>query len=186
VTRVSTPKVTQTNLNLNPTVSITTKQPSLALLPPSFSQMYTIYKSSPRQSPRRVRPTIDPNSNILKPKRPSPIQKAKTSQSSKTKPLSSIKASTKTTGNEKPRKVVRKRKVNTEDKENCNTVPRPMRTGGLGVNGSMPLGKKTQPLSLKEIPGRLPLKELPLNGFLDRLKKCDGASSVEIVVIQIG
>jgi hypothetical protein len=146
--------------------------------------MYTIYEFSSRQSPRRVRPTIDPNSNILKPKRASPTQKVKTSQSSKTKPLSSINASTKVPGTEKPRKVIRKRKVNIEDKENCNAVPRPVRTGGLGVNGSMPLGKKTQPLSLKkEIPGRLPLRELPLNGFLDRLKKCDGASSVEIVVI---
>jgi hypothetical protein len=97
-----------------------------------------------------------------------------------------VNAPLKSTGNGKPKTVVRKTKVNNEDKENCAVAPRRVRIGastGLGVNGSSVSSKNTQPLVLKKaIPGRLPLKELPLNGFLDRLKKCDVAPSVEIVV----
>jgi hypothetical protein len=125
---------------------------------------------------------MDPNSNILKPKNTSPIRKQKSSMSSK--PLASVNALVSVTQN-KPRKAVRKRVDNDENKENCSAAPRPTRTGGLGVNGNIGNAKKN-PKPVKSLvearDGRLPLRELPLNGFLDRLKKSDVAPSVEIVV----
>jgi hypothetical protein len=122
---------------------------------------------------------MDLNSNILRPKPNSPIRKSNAGQSVR-KPLSSANALAKITGTDAPKKM-RKRKVNDENKENCNTVPRPVRTGGLGVNGSMVSGKNMQPFTTKmELRnGRLPLKELPLN-----FGKGEIAPSVEIVVFE--
>jgi hypothetical protein len=123
---------------------------------------------------------MDLNSNILKPKTASPIRKSNAGQSIRKAP-SSANALAKITGNEAPKKF-RKSKVNDENKENCNTASRPVRTGGLGVNGSMVSGKNTQPLTSKSVlrNGRLPLKELPLN-----FGTGDAVRSVEIVVFPI-
>jgi hypothetical protein len=142
--------------------------------------MYTVYEPSPRRSPRHVRPTADLNSSILRPKTKSPIRKSNAGQSVR-KPLSSANALAKITGND-ARQKLRKRKVNDENKENCNTAPRPVRAGGLGVNGRIVSGKNAQPFTSKtELRnGRLPLKELPLN-----FGKGEIAPSVEIVVHRI-
>ena len=134
--------------------------------------MYTIYESSLRRSPRH-NPT--PSENSLKPKSNSPIRKSsKNSVGNVPKSAGALAAITR----QKPRK----RKVNDENKENCRVVTRPARTGGLGVNGSV--GKASQPLPSKvEVVGRLPLKELPLNGFVERLSRRDVVPTVEIVVL---
>jgi len=136
------------------------------------------------------------NSNILKPKQTSPIRKGALSSKGNIVPSSSAALSNitgtkqripKSSNPSNPaaaangrRKVVR-RKVNDENKENCNVVTRVPRTGGLGLNGNT--GKGLQPLvSTTEVTGRLPLKEIPLNGFLDKLRKREVAPSVEIMV----
>jgi hypothetical protein len=131
-----------------------------------------IYESSPRRSPRHVART---DGNVLKVKAGSPIRKGKVGQGGR-KVLSSSAALASVTGTGQKR---RKQKVNDENKENSSVVPR---TRGTGVNGStMVDGKKKKvPLGTKTERGRLPLKELPLNGFLE---KGEGVSSVEIVVL---
>lgn len=75
-----------------------------------------------------------------------------------------------------------RRKVNDENKENCNVAPRAPRAGGLGVNGNTEKGLQPLASSKTEINGRLPLKEIPLNGFLEKLRKREVAPSVEIMV----
>jgi hypothetical protein len=140
--------------------------------------MYTVYESSPRRSPRNVSHSVE--TNILKPKSHSPIRKTK-SHSSK-KATSSANAWSESSQNVPPKKV-RKRKVNDEDKENVNVAVKPRRTTGLGVNGSSENGKNRDHLKSRELRDRrLPLKELPLNGFLDSSKKGYALSSVEITV----
>jgi hypothetical protein len=123
---------------------------------------------------------MDLNSNILRPKTTSPIRKSNAGESVR-KRLSSANALAKVTGNDGPKKMA-KRKVDDANKENWNTASRPVRAGGLGVNGSMVSGKNTQPFTSKtELRnGRLPLKELPLN-----FGKGEIAPSVEIVVCRI-
>jgi hypothetical protein len=157
--------------------------------------MYTtIYESSPRRSPRHIHPPSE--SNILKPKSNSPIRKSKASQQSLKKILNSSNALATVTrdatqnAGEKPRNASnavvrearRKRIINDENKENCGTVSRRSRMATVGVNGSELQGKKTVPLQSK-LNSRMPLKELPLNGFVERLKKREVVTSVEIVVI---
>ena len=73
----------------------------------------------------------------------------------------------------------RKKKVNDENKENSSVAPR---TRGTGVNGSTMVegNKKKQPLRTKTERERLPLKELPVNGFVE---KGEGVLSVEVVVL---
>ena len=133
--------------------------------------MYTIRESSPRRSPRH-NPT--PSENILKPKSNSPIRKSsKNGVGNVPKSAGALAAVTR----QKPRK----RKVNDENKENCGVVTRPARTGGLGINGST--GKSSQPFQSKVDGGRLPLRELPLNGFGERLRKRDVVPTVEILVL---
>jgi hypothetical protein len=48
------------------------------------------------------------------------------------------------------------------------------------VKGSQPLAAKTDVAS-----ARLPLREIPLNGFLDKLRKREVVTSVEIMVCYI-
>jgi len=100
----------------------------------------------------------------------------------KGKPLSSANALAAVAG-AGPRKTVRRKKpvVNDENKENCGGPAMGLRRSVLGVNGNHSEGKK--PVQSKiERNGRLPLKELRLNGFLDRLRKREVAPSVEVVV----
>ena len=156
--------------------------------------MMYVYEGSPRRSPRRIESSSQ-NSNILKPKQTSPTQKGALSSKGNIIP-SSLAALSKFTGTKQRipkssnpsnpaaangrRKVVR-RKVNDENKENRNVVTRVPRAGGLGVNGNT--GKGLQPLvSRTEVKGRLPLKEIPLNGFVHKLRKREVAPSVEIMV----
>jgi hypothetical protein len=125
---------------------------------------------------------MDINSNILKPKNTSPIRKGK-GLGVGSKPSHSARALRDVTGEK--RKVVRKKKVNDEDKENCEGSK--VTRGAVGVNGSTTTRntkhtKNTKPVKKETRDGRLPLKELPLNGFLERLKKSDVAASVDIVV----
>src|ERR1700722_149588 len=130
--------------------------------------MYKIYETSPRRSPRHVR-QMDVNSNILKPKNKSPIRKGN-GVGVGVKPLQSARALSSVTG-DKSKKIVRKKVVNDENKENCEG-PRITRTTGVGVNGSTTNTtnvKTTKPVKKVTRDGRLPLKELPLNGFLERL-----------------
>ena len=149
---------------------------------------------SPRRSPRRMEGNRD--SNILKPKQTAPIRKRTSSSKGSIIPSSSVALSSLTNAKRIPsfktsnpsaatngqRKALRRKNDNDENKENCNVVPRAPRTNGLGVNASTV--KKSQPLGAKvTIQGRLPLKEIPLNGFLDKLRKQEVATSVEIMVL---
>jgi len=136
-----------------------------------------IYES-PRRSPRHIAPRTD--SNILKPKSTSPIRKGKVAQGpQQRKLLSSTGALASVTGIQQKR---RKGRVNDENKENSGVV---LRTRVTGVNGSVGegAGKKCRPMKplggKTERVGRLPLKELPLNGFVE---KPEGVQSVEVVV----
>jgi hypothetical protein len=95
------------------------------------------------------------------------------------KPLSSAGALASITGSgvgNRRRKV----KVNDENKENSQIGVRKTGTArAVGVNGSGVEGKKPMPLGVKVERGRLPLKELPINGFVEKM---EGAASVEVVV----
>ena len=135
--------------------------------------MYTIYESSPRRSPRHI---PAPSENVLIQKPKSPIRKPSSKNGARNVPKSSAALAAVT------RQKPRKRKVNDENKENCGIITRAARTGGLRVNGSD--GKASQPLQSNiEVVGRLPLKELRLNGFIERLGKRDVDPTVEIVVL---
>ena len=122
-----------------------------------------IYESSPRRSPRRIIPQRT-DANVLKPKSTSPIRKGKPTQALLRKPFASTGALAAVTGTQQNRRKVR---VNDENKENSGVVPR---TRATGVNGAVveDVGKKR---GTKKAQGgkiereRLPLKELPLNGF---------------------
>jgi len=112
---------------------------------------------------------------VLKVKAGSPIRKGKVAQGGR-KVLSSSAALASVTGTGQKR---RKQKVNDENKENSSVAPR---TRGTVVNGSTMLDgkKKKAPPGTKTERGRLPLKELPVNGFVE---KGEGVSSVEVVVL---
>ena len=138
--------------------------------------MYTIYQSSPRRSPRQLT-RIDHSSNTLKTKTTSPIRKSKTSQSQK-KALPSANALAAVT---RPTSTRRHAKVNDENKENCGNVMR-TRTTRPGVNANT---KKDGSVVKTEINRRMPLKEIPLNGFVERLRKRDIVPSVEITVFTL-
>lgn len=133
--------------------------------------MYTICESSPRRSPRHD-PT--PSEDILKMKSNSPIRKSSNNGVGHVpKSAGALAAVTR----EKPRKA----KVNDENKENRGIVTRPARTGGLQVHGNT--RKASQPLQSKiDAVGRLPLKELPLNGFIESLRRGAVVPAVEIMV----
>ena len=80
---------------------------------------------------------------------------------------------------------MKKTTINDENKENCVDIRRFVKSGGLGVNGSSSTKGKSSRVSLRKEDGkkgRTPLKELPLNGFVEKLKKRDVAESVEVVV----
>jgi hypothetical protein len=142
--------------------------------------MYTIYES-PRRSPRHVLPKSDLDSNILKPKATSAIRKQGSRQLSKNPPTSAG-ALAAATRDGIPKRG-RKKKVNDENKENSNVGHHPHRTSGVGVNG-MVSAKNARSVQRKAEArdGRTPLKELPLNEFVDGLRKRDDVPSVEIVV----
>ena len=129
-----------------------------------------IYESSPRRSPRH---NPGPDSTVLKPKIASPIRKGKRTQRVP-KPLASTGALASITGTtQKQRKV----KVNDENKENSNIATQSSRR--TGENTGFGQGKKKMPLGTKVERGRLPLKELPVNGFVEKMEQ---VASVEVAV----
>lgn len=154
--------------------------------------MHPIYESSPRRSPRHIHPSSE---NVLKPKSDSPIRKSassKNAQSSKkvstTKTaLSSSKALANAPHDDKQKRR-KNAQVNDENKENCGAERQTQgarRTEAtVGINGSTLQKNSTQPTLRIRIDPRTPLKELPLNGFVDKLKK-DGIRSVEIMVFPV-
>lgn len=91
------------------------------------------------------------------------------------KPLSSSNALANVT---RPTTTKRKPKINDENKENSGVVTRPRATG---VNGT--IGKDRAVTSKTETrTGRTPLKEIALNGFVERLRKREVPPSIEIMV----
>jgi len=112
---------------------------------------------------------------VLKVKAGSPIRKGKVAQGGR-KVLSSSAALASVTGNGPKR---RKPKVNDENKENSDVGTRTTRATGVNGNTIIDGKKKKAPLGTKTRRIRLPLKELPVNGFVE---KGEGVSSVEVVV----
>jgi len=88
------------------------------------------------------------------------------------------------------RTKVAKRKVNDENKENC-VATRVARSTTQGINGNSlnAKGKGKRVIGDKKVEskvgGRAPLKELPLNGFVDKLRKRHVSESVEVVVFYL-
>lgn len=142
--------------------------------------MYKIYES-PRRSPRHVPPQSGLNSNVLKPKATSAVRKQEPTQSLKNLPTSARALTA--VARDGIQKRGRKKKANDENKENGDAGLQHRRSAAINVNG-VPLAKKAGPVHRKveTRDGRTPLKELPLNGFVDILRERDVVPSVEIVV----
>jgi hypothetical protein len=112
---------------------------------------------------------------VLKAKTGSPIRKGKVGQGGR-KVLSSSAALASVTGTGQKR---RKPKVNDENKENSAVGTRATRATGVNGNTMTDGKKKKVLLGTNTERSRLPLKELAVNGFVD---KGEGVSSVEVVV----
>jgi hypothetical protein len=132
-----------------------------------------IYES-PRRSPRNVaRPATDG------PKTKSPIRKGKAA-GRKGKTVAAGEALAVATGRMK--RVPRAKKGVSEDQENIATVPRGTRQMGCSVVA--PVSSKTDGVKrpMRE-GGRVPLRELQINDFVEKLKKREVAPSVEVTVL---